>query len=261
MPIILNSKTFGDSSQSLVILHGLFGSLENWTSQARALSDEFAVTAMDLRNHGRSPHNGQMGYANMAQDVVATLDDLGIECAHILGHSMGGKTAMQLALDFPARAQTLTVVDIAPRQYGRRHDAIFDALTRLDLDALTSRQEADAAIMDAVPTIAVRSFLLKNLQRTDTGFAWKMNLQVLLNEYPSITAAVTGNTAFKNRTLFIKGGESDYIQASDKLTILKLFTNAQAKTIARAGHWPHVEKAEIFTRIVRKFLEIPSTGC
>ncbi|MEM7210140.1 MAG: alpha/beta fold hydrolase [Pseudomonadota bacterium] len=259
MSVILNSRTFGARGRPVVILHGLFGSLENWASQARALSDEFNVTALDLRNHGQSPHDDQMGYADMAEDVVATMDNLNIDRAHIVGHSMGGKTAMQLALDFPTRARTLTVVDIAPRRYARHHDAIFDALTALDTASLKSRQVADAAIIDAVPELAVRSFLLKNLQRTETGFAWKMNLQVLIDEYESIAAAVESDVPFQNQTLFIKGSASEYIQTNDTPTIQKLFPNARAKIIDGAGHWPHVEKADVFTRILRGFLSQDST--
>ena len=166
----LHHKTFGQHGKPVIILHGLFGSLENWASQARALSAQFSVTAVDLRNHGRSPHRPEMGFSQMADDVVQLMDSMNIDTAHIIGHSMGGKTAMQLALDCPDRVDRLVVVDIAPREYPPHHEEIFAALNSIDLAGLTSRNDADRQISAAVPELAIRSFLLKNLQRTEQGF-------------------------------------------------------------------------------------------
>ena len=250
----LHYKSFGDSGRPVFILHGLFGSLENWSTQARTLSENFFVLAVDLRNHGRSPHRLEMGYPNMASDVVQLMDQLNIDSAHIIGHSMGGKTAMQLALDYPQRVDKLVVVDIAPRQYPPHHSEIFEALGSLDLAELASRTDADRQIAEAVPEPAIRSFLLKNLQRTDHGFSWKMNLAVLREDYDSIAAAITADTPFPGETVFIKGGDSNYIAAADKTGIEQLFPKARGKIIQNAGHWPHVEKADTFARIVHNFL-------
>lgn len=250
----LNYKAFGDSGPALIILHGLFGSLENWSSQARELSSQFRVFALDLRNHGRSPHRAEMGYTQMAADVLGTMDELKLDRAHIIGHSMGGKTAMQFALDHPERIKKLLVVDIAPREYPPHHNEIFDALENIDLQTIASRKAADSQLTEAVPEEAVRSFLLKNLQRIEHGFSWKMNLRVLRSDYGSIAAAVQSDAPFTGEVLFIKGSESDYITATDKPDIALLFPNARGKTIQGAGHWPHVEKADIFTKIARDFL-------
>ena len=250
----LHYKIFGDSGAPVVILHGLFGSLENWSSQAKKLAANFQVTSVDLRNHGRSPHADHMGYPAMADDIARLLDDLEIDRPNVIGHSMGGKAAMQLALNAPDRVDKLIVVDIAPRQYPRHHDDIFAALSRIELTTLSSRSQADEQLKSDIPEIAVRTFLLKNLQRVDDGFAWKMNLSVLCSDYEHIAAAVTANNAFEGQTLFIKGGNSDYLQREDQALITKLFPNAHAKAIQNAGHWPHVEKADVFHKVVIDFL-------
>ncbi len=259
MILTLHHQHFGlpddGSGTPLVILHGLFGSLENWGSQARQLGAAHPVYALDLRNHGRSPHSERMDYPLMARDVLHTLDQLGLERVLLMGHSMGGKAAMQLALDAPQRVAKLLVVDIAPRSYPRQHDDIFNALRELDLAALASRQAADAAIVERVPDPSIRSFLLKNLQRNASGgFRWKMNLDALYCEYENIALQPHGDTPYRGPTLFIKGGLSDYIQRGDREAILRLFPTAGYKIIHGAGHWPHVEKPGPFSKIALDFL-------
>ncbi len=253
----LHYKVFGDHGPPLLILHGLFGSLENWASQAKMFSRHLRVIAVDLRNHGRSPHVAEMGYAIMADDVLQLLQHLGIDKTHLIGHSMGGKTAMQFALDHAGHVGKLIVVDIAPKRYPRHHDEILDALMSIDLATLTSRSEADAQIASAAPDPAIRSFLLKNLQRCDDRFSWKINLPVLRDDYDKIAAEVVADRPFVGDTLFIKGGNSEYVLPGDKPAITRLFPNARAKSIQNAGHWPHVEKAAIFTKIVSDFLLNP----
>lgn len=252
----LHHQLFGDSSKPpLVILHGLFGTLENWGSQARTFAEHYSVYALDLRNHGRSPHTDQMGYRLMAKDVLHTMDELGLDKVRLLGHSMGGKTAMQLALDAPDRVEKLVVVDISPRTYPRQHDDIFNALRELDMRALPSRQAADAAIIHQVPDLAIRSFLLKNLQRApEGGFRWKMNLETLYCDYENIALTPEGDAPFAEPTLFVKGGNSDYITTDDRDAILSLFPAAGYKIIQNTGHWPHVEKPGPFAKIVLDFL-------
>ena len=250
----LHYKIFGDRGPPLLILHGLFGSLENWASQAKAFSRRLVVVAVDLRNHGRSPHVADMGYDLMADDVLRLLQHLGIDKTHLIGHSMGGKTAMQFALNHAARVDKLIVVDIAPKRYPRHHDEILDALMRIDLNRLKSRNEADAQIANAVPEPAIRSFLLKNLRRGESGFIWKINLPVLRDDYEKIAAEVLAKQPFLGNALFIKGGNSEYVLPGDEAKITRLFPNARAVSIQNSGHWPHVEKATVFGKIAGDFL-------
>lgn len=252
----LHYKTVGDQGPHLCILHGLFGSLENWASQAKTLSAHFKVTSIDLRNHGRSPHFAQMGYREMAGDVLHLLDHLAIDKTHLLGHSMGGKTAMQFALDNTTRVDKLIVVDIAPKKYARHHEAIFNALDSINPATLNARNEADEKIKHAVPKAAIRTFWVQYLQRATHGFRWKMNLPVLRDDYSRIAAAIQSTQPFSGDTLFIKGGNSDYIKAQDQAAIRALFPHARAKIIENTGHWPHVEKAAVFAKIVIDFLSV-----
>lgn len=238
----------------LVILHGLFGSLENWGAQVKQLSEHFDVIAIDLRNHGRSPHDARMDYTAMAEDVIELMDWLQLEHVCLMGHSMGGKAAMQLAMDHPNRVERLIVVDIAPVEYPPHHNAVFDGLNSIDLGSLKSRRDADSLLSRYVDCEATRAFLLKNLYRDDTRqFAWRMNLPVLQQQYVHISAAPEG-TPYPGPVLFIKGGESGYISAEHQSAILSRFPSAGFKMIAGAGHLPHVEKPAAFTRLVEKFL-------
>lgn len=239
----------------LVLLHGLFGSNENLGGVARALADEFAVHALDLRNHGRSPHGDAMDYATMAGDVRDTLEALGLERAAVLGHSLGGKTAMELALSSPERVERLVVADIAPVAYDRRHDQELEALHALELDGLRSRKDADAALADVIPSTAVRQFLLKNLVRADGGFAWRIPLDTIYAEYEHIAAAPPSSGPFEGPALFIRGGASDYLPDAAGPAIRERFPNARIETIPGAAHWVHVDAPEAFVELVREFLK------
>ncbi|MDY6891859.1 MAG: alpha/beta fold hydrolase [Pseudomonadota bacterium] len=238
----------------LIILHGLFGSLENWGAQAKQLSQRHDVIAVDLRNHGRSPHAARMDYSAMAEDLIELMERLQLDRAHLLGHSMGGKAAMQLALTHPDRVERLIVVDIAPVAYPPHHEEVFAGLDSIDLSRLQSRREADAILSRHVSSAPTRAFLLKNLYRDENGhFAWRMNLPVLEQQYDRIAAPPKG-TPYTGPVLFIKGGESDYIAAEHREAILTCFPAARFKIIAGAGHLPHVEKPATFTRLVENFL-------
>ncbi|MGB0468305.1 MAG: alpha/beta fold hydrolase [Pontibacterium sp.] len=241
--------------EPLIILHGLFGTLENWGTQIKSLAEHFQVIAVDMRNHGRSPHENLMTYEAMANDILELMHDLQLKNAHILGHSMGGKAAMQLALNHPARIQKLIIVDIAPVHYQAHHTDVFKGLYSIDLPQLKSRSDADQQLSQHVSEPSVRAFLLKNLFRTEhKTFAWRMNLDALHNQYADISAAPTG-TAFTGPTLFIKGGNSDYLQAAYREQILSLFPMTTYKLIEGAGHWPHAEKPSIFGKIVLNYLQ------
>ena len=239
----------------LVILHGLFGTLENWGSQTKALAEHFKVIAVDLRNHGRSPHSDTMNYTAMVEDIIELLDDLGLDSVDVMGHSMGGKVAMQLALTYPERIQKLIIVDISPVTYSHHHKDVLKGLFSVDLQQLKSRSEADKQLSIYISEPGIRAFLLKNLYRDDNKqFQWRMNLPTLSKEYNKISEAPCG-TPFSGTTLFIKGSESDYIQAEHRDSILTLFPQATYKLIQGAGHWPHAEKPAVFTKLLLNFLQ------
>ena len=249
----LHHKISGEGSP-LIILHGLFGTLENWGGQIAAFKEHYQVISVDLRNHGRSPHSDKMNYAVMANDIIELMDDLSIEAADILGHSLGGKVAMQIALQHPKRVKKLVVVDISPVAYEHRHNEIFDGLSAIDLNSLTSRTQADTLLKPYVETLDIRSFLLKNLYRDEQkNFQWRPNLAGLKESYPHLISAPFGNK-FLKPVLFIKGKNSDYITSEHQEPINQLFDKVSFKMIEGAGHWPHAEKAKVFGSIVLNFL-------
>ena len=245
----LNYQIHGEG-QPLIILHGLFGTLENWGSQIKALAKHFQVIAVDLRNHGRSEHSNEMNYQLMAADIHQLTQDLDITKAHILGHSMGGKAAMQLALNNPSVIDKLIIVDIAPVTYSAHHEEVFKGLHAVDLVSLKSRSDADKQLSQFIPEVGVRAFLLKNLYRTEEKtFAWRMNLETLYTKYADISAAPHG-TPYPSTTLFIKGGNSNYMVPAYKDAVITLFPKAKYTIIKDAGHWPHAEKPEAFSKVV-----------
>lgn len=249
----LNFKQYSEQGKPLLVMHGLFGSLQNWTWHCRKLAENFAVYALDMRNHGASPHDDAMNYQVMAGDVQEFMDDHNLDKAHLLGHSMGGKTAMQFALDAPDRVDGLVIADIAPVQYGGEHgdhDEIFAGLCALDLSTVSSRGDADAQLAKWVPDDIVRQFLLSNLVRKpEGGFAWRINLPVLNASYARLREAPVAAAPYPKDVLFIRGDLSDYILPERKDELLRLFPRAKVKTIAGTGHWLHAEKPETFYRL------------
>lgn len=244
----------------LVILHGLFGTLDNWQTLARRWATEagLRVISVDLRNHGRSFHSPEHTYALMAQDVLDLFDHLQLgPDTTLMGHSMGGKVAMRLALDHPERPARLIVIDIAPRFSDMAHqDEILAGLHAVNLAAITNRQEADAALAQHIRNVGTRQFLLKNLYRQeDNSFAWRINLPVLADDLAAVGEETTSTSSFLKPTLFIRGGKSDYITADDKLNgIPALFPNSEVATVVDAGHWVHAEKPEEVFELVRAFV-------
>ena len=250
------------AARPLVVLHGLFGNWENWGARIRQYQAHTDVHAMDLRNHGESPHLASMNYSEMAEDVVMTLEHLDIERCDLLGHSMGGKVAMRIAATHAEKIARLILVDIAPKDYPAHHQEIIDALCAIDPLQLDSRREADQQLAEAVDDASVRAFLLKNLVRkpgassvSPSGFHWQFNLDALKKNYPELMLAPEIDNAFEGETLFIKGAESDYLQDSDTAVVRQAFPNAQLKILAGAGHWPHAEKPEMFDHVLKRFLE------
>ncbi|MDP4982158.1 alpha/beta fold hydrolase [Pseudoalteromonas tunicata] len=249
----LHYQQFG-AGADVIIIHGLFGSLENLNVISKALSNHYKVTAIDLRNHGQSPHNEQMSYAAMAGDIFALMDELDIKHAHFIGHSMGGKVAMQCALSVAEKVDKLIVLDIAPVTYQiRRHDNVFDGLFAVAEQQITDRKQADEILAQSINEAGVRQFLLKSLIKGENGYQWKFNHTVLKQEYANILSAPTG-VAFDKPTLFLKGSESDYIDASQRPTFLSLFPKCQAKIIHGTGHWLHAEKPTAVNNAITAFL-------
>ena len=250
----LNYKEFGQGAP-IIILHGLFGTLDNWQTVAKQLAEEHSVYILDQRNHGRSPHLDRLDYKLMAEDLQQFMEANWIHQASIIGHSMGGKTAMQFAQDFPDMVQKLIVVDIAPKAYKGGHQQIFEALFALDLSIVDSRKAADQFLETRIPDFGVRQFLLKNLTRSkDGGYRWKMNLPVIFENYSKILAPIELEEAADMPTLFIRGGKSDYIQEDDLSLLQSYFPNASLKTVEKAGHWVHAEAPVELIEIVKGFL-------
>lgn len=252
----LNYKKYGTAGDRspLIILHGLFGSSSNWNTIAGRLAERFTVYTMDLRNHGTSPHADRFDYPTLAADILEFLQDAAISQAHLLGHSLGGKTAMQFALSYPQRVEKLIVVDIAPQAYAPHHDHIIDAFESVNLARVQSRQDADAMLAQTVPEAGLRQFLLTNLVRADGAFRWRMNLAGLKGSYANIVAAI-GPGTFPKPALFIRGGKSDYVQDDAIPLIQQYFPQAGIETITQAGHWVHAETPAPFLKLVMDFLE------
>jgi pimeloyl-ACP methyl ester carboxylesterase len=250
----LHAKRYPAEAPPLLILHGFLGSGGNWSTLARTrFSGLRDVYALDARNHGRSPHTDAFSYALMAADVVAFLDANGLQQADVLGHSMGGKTAMTLALAHPDRVRSLIVADMAPRAYPPGHHELLAALSGLDLAQIDSRQDADARLAGSVPDWGVRQFLLKNLDRTPGGYAWAANLDALVRQYDEVLRAIDG-TPFEGPALFVRGARSGYVRDSDLPEVERLFPAAQLVTIPDAGHWVHAEAPDAFADAVVGFL-------
>lgn len=241
--MLLNYSQIGEESENLpvIVIHGLFGSKENLNIIAKPLSEKHRVINVDLRNHGQSFHDAHMNYGVMADDVFRLLNTLGIERAILIGHSMGGKVAMQMALSHGERIEKLVVLDIAPTMYTPRHQNVFNGLNNVKLDSINNRAEADKQLAQHIVEPGVRQFLLKSLAKTDAGFSWRFNVEHIIAAYDEILSKPEGQT-FKKPTLFIKGANSDYIQESHRQEIAAHFPNAKAKIIAGAGHWLHAEK-------------------
>jgi pimeloyl-ACP methyl ester carboxylesterase len=246
-------REFGQG-EPVVILHGLLGFSDNWQTLAKALAQTHRVITPDLRNHGRSPHATTHTYPEMAQDLTALLDHLSLDAATLVGHSMGGKVAMQLALNQPERVARLVVVDIAPGAAPGHHEIVFQALLSLDIRHLHTREEADKHLAQYLLEPAVRQFLLKNLTRNPDGaFTWKMNLPVLWRHYRDILAPVDGRP-FNGPALFVRGSLSNYISEEDFPLIRELFPQARIETVADAGHWVHADKPQELLALLQDFL-------
>ncbi|MEK7433551.1 MAG: alpha/beta fold hydrolase [Cyanobacteriota bacterium] len=241
-------------TKNLIILHGLFGSGDNWLTIARRFSENFNIYLPDLRNHGQSPHNNIHDYDSMAEDLHEFFIDNKIERASLIGHSMGGKASMKFAFEYPEMVEKLIVVDIAPREYQTSNKYIVEMLLKIDLKMIKTREQADELLSQKIANKPIRQFILKNLFRNDDmSFSWKLNLKALSENLSSMGGFNNGNK-FEKETLFIRGENSNYIKDSDYKLIYDTFPKGKIETIENAGHWLHTENPERTYHIIKDFL-------
>jgi esterase len=258
----LASRQLGPSDAPgtpLILLHGLFGSTDNWLSVAPKIAQKIhaRVFALDLRNHGLSPHSEEMSFPIMAGDVAEFLDAHRLDRVHLLGHSLGGKVAMQFALTHPNQVGKLVITDIAPRAYPPEHTPIFKALLALDLGRFQSRSQIEDALAPEIPDLTLRRFLLKNLKSSSSsssGYAWRIPLAAIFANYPRLCEPLVSTKPFDGPALFLRGGKSPYVTADDTLQIRALFPQSKLQTIASANHWLHADAPDDFVRYVSEFL-------
>ncbi len=243
-----------ENKSSLLILHGFFASSRNWRAISDKLATNYHVFVPDMRNHGRSPHHQQMDYPSMAADVLAFMHKHNLSSVNLIGHSMGGKVAMWLALHYPKIISKLIIVDIAPKRYDQSFDRILHALANLPLAKLQNRKQAEALLAESIPQQEYRQFLLQNLVLADGKYQWRINLSIYLNNADHIASFpdTASLQPFEGETMFIAGAESNYVNPNDTQT---LFPGSQYKPIEGTGHWLHVQKPEVFLQEVESFLQ------
>jgi esterase len=267
----LFSRKFG-SGLPMIILHGLYGSSDNWLSIARKMADNFKVYLVDLRNHGKSPHDELHNYEVMREDLLEFMNDEGLDKAILAGHSMGGKVVMCFARHYPERVSRLIVIDIAPKTYSeisrketQGHFAIMKAMNDVDLQTASSRGEIEEILSESIISERIRKFLMKNLRQDENSkYFWSLNLGVLLKELDNIMDG-ENEKCFDRKTpvtgfpaLFIRGEKSPYITDGDMNTIEKIFPDARLVTISDAGHWLHAEQPGLLIRAVEEFTGVRS---
>lgn len=239
----------------LIILHGFLGSLDNWQVMSNRLARDYKVYSVDLRNHGRSPHSEVMNYPVMAQDVHDLIAEQALAAPSVLGHSMGGKVAMQLAGQYSNDIERLIVVDIAPKSYPPAHRPTLQAMHNLNLRAYKSFGEVGAALAAAIPDPAVRQFIVKNLCRDAAGnFQWRLGLDQIIQNYGALTEAILVEKPFTKPAYFVRGGLSDFVRDNDMESIRIVFPRSEFETIPNAGHWVHIDAADAFYLAVKNFL-------
>jgi pimeloyl-ACP methyl ester carboxylesterase len=245
-----------DEGKPVIILHGLFGLFDNWQTFGKALSEiDYAVYLVDLRNHGNSPHSDKFNYDVLAEDVLELMESEKINQPIVLGHSLGGKTAMQLALNNSEKISAAIIVDMAPRYYVPHHQKIIEALQSVDFEKIKSRGEADKILSEKIPGISTRQFLLKNLYwKEKDKLDWKFNLAAIANNIEEVGKGITSANQFSKPVLFIRGEKSNYILDSDFPEIKKLFPSAEILTAPNAGHWVHADNPQWIFETVKTFL-------
>ena len=255
--IALYSRKVGENGPDFVVLHGLFGSGKNWRSFAGSLEDDFQVWTLDARNHGDSPHADSMSYQQMAEDVARFFVENELENVVLLGHSMGGKTAMQLALQFPDRIAALIVVDIAPVCYDHLHKQLklIEAMQELDLAGEMSRSEIEKKLAVKIPEKRLLSFLMTNLNRQNGQFQWRIGLEQIAAGMPELLNYPELKSVFKGPVQFIGGENSAYLKFEYHALIRKYFPESRITMLDNCGHWLHVEQPAAFQKTVNEFLQ------
>ncbi len=244
------------NGKPLFILHGLFGSADNWQTLGKQFAEHFTVYFIDLRNHGQSPHSSEWNYEVMSEDIKELMQDEGIDKAILLGHSMGGKVAMQLTVRHPEKVEKLVVVDIGPKKYPVTNQFVIDAIDSFDLSAVKTRKEVDVLLTPRIQDFGTRQFLLKNLHwNEEQKLAWKFNYEVIKQNIKIVGEVIPmPANPIEIPALFVKGEKSDYIFPADIKLITSMFSNAKLVTIAGAGHWVHADKPVEFFNAVNEFL-------
>jgi pimeloyl-ACP methyl ester carboxylesterase len=251
--INLHNKKTGQGP-ALIILHGLFGSLDNWQSIVRLLSTDFTVYSLDLRNHGKSPHTTTFSFESMALDVFQFIEKHQLQAPDLIGHSMGGKVVLKMLSMQAQKLGRAMILDISPKVYNRGHDSIFKALFKIKLEALQRRDEADLILQSEISDLVVRQFLLKNLDRQSTGgFNWKFNLKSLFENYHHILEEIKFNQIISNEVCFVKGEHSNYIEAEEMEELKKTFIHGQLIEIKDAGHWIHADQPMKLLEVIKTF--------
>ena len=243
--------------QPLIILHGLFGQSDNWNSLAKQFAESgFEVYSVDQRNHGLSPHSDVWNYQVMCEDVLELINDNQLQNVILLGHSMGGKTAMQFAMEHSQFLDKLIVVDIAPKYYPMHHQQVLEGLQAVDFSRIKTRKEAEEILSIFISDFGTKQFLLKNLYwKTETELAWRFNLKVIVEQIENAGEALINNTSCTVPALFIRGEKSNYILDEDLNSIQDIFPHFELATIKEAGHWVHAEKPTAFFDCVIKFIK------
>ena len=241
---------------ALIILHGLFGSSDNWLSIAKVLANDYRVILPDARNHGQSPFSPEHNYTVMSEDLMELITSLNLQHPLIIGHSMGGKTLMKFLSLYPGIVGKAVIADISPRYYTKHHDHILTGLASIPIQTLESRQLADQLLAEKIQNVSERQFLLKNLYRDENGqFHWRINLDVLTKEIENIGEGLAEPIQIETPTLFLHGGASNYLTERDQPLIASIFKNYQIQTIDGAGHWLHAEKPQEFIQDVIAFFK------
>ncbi|MCE6991639.1 alpha/beta fold hydrolase [Dyadobacter sp. CY323] len=253
----LNFKQIGEEGKPMIILHGVFGLLDNWLGISKTIADRgFRVFLVDQRNHGRSPHESPLTFPAMAADLKEFIDQQHLENPILIGHSMGGKTVMEYAVTYPGTFEALVVVDIGPKAYPIHHKRILEGLNAIPIDTIESRNEADEILSQYEPIPTVRQFLLKNLYRKDEGgFGWRFNLPLLTTDMAKVGTEIKSDQRIETPVLFIRGEKSNYILDEDLEGIQDLFPNTRLQTIENAGHWVQAEQPKEFVAVLMKFLD------
>lgn len=258
MPISLNYEISRSAPDHpwLVLIHGLFGNLDNLAVIRRHFQKTCNVVSIDLPDHGESPHTQGFSFRECAEGIAAIIENTEAKQVHLLGHSLGGKAAMMTALHYPTLIRALIVADIAPVTYSARHNDIIRGLRNVDLDKVTKRSDADKQLAQIITEPGIRQFLLKSLYQDDkSNWQWRFNLEGIAAHYDAIRSWPDTDLEFTKDTLFIKGSRSDYLSSAYKDNVMRLFPTAKARVIDGAGHWLHAEKPEAFNRVVERFLD------